>query len=304
MSPKTVAIVITTKNRKDELCKAITSSLAQSVPVEVIVIDDGSTDGTCERVRAEFPPARVKLDRCERSLGLIAQRNRGADLTQADVIISIDDDCIFPSVDTVKQTLKEFDDPRIGVVAMPMINVLQDSTVRNRAPETGRIYICAAFNGGAHAMRRELFMRLGRYRQYLWRQGEESDFSIRLLDAGYVVRMGRADPIHHMESPIRNKPLIRRYVARCNILYAWWNVPMPQLPIHLAGTTFNLLKFAWREKCLGPVVRGLGAGYGGIFYQWNQRRPVRRGTYRLMRQLVRQGAVPLNEVAPLLPLLH
>jgi glycosyltransferase involved in cell wall biosynthesis len=295
------AILITTKNRKEELRKAIASSLAQTAPVEVVVIDDGSTDGTAEMVREKFP--QVKLDRSEQSLGLIAQRNRGADLTAAPVIVSIDDDCVFPSPHTVEQTLAELDDPRaarVGVVAMPMINILQDQTVRNLAPDAEKVYVSAAFNGGAHAVRRDLFIRLGRYRAFLWRQGEESDFSIRMLEAGYVVRMGRADAIHHMESPVRNKPLIRFYVARCNILYAWWNVPAPYLPVHLAGTTFNILKFGLRKRCFGAVARGLAAGYGGLFRQWRQRRPVRRQTYRLMRRLVRSAATPLCEIEPLL----
>jgi glycosyltransferase involved in cell wall biosynthesis len=292
------SILITTKNRKDELRKAIQSSLAQTAAVEVVVIDDGSTDGTADMVRSEFP--QVKLDRSETSLGLIAQRNRGADLASSPVIISIDDDCVFPSIHTVEQTLVELDDPRIGVVAMPMINILQNQTVCNLAPDGQRMYVSAAFNGGAHAMRRDLFIRLGRYRAFLWRQGEESDFAIRMLEAGYVVRMGRADPIHHMESPNRNRPLILFYVARCNLLYAWWNVPMPFLPIHMAGTTLNLLKFGLRERCLWPILKGLGRGYIDCLRHFRQRRPVRRKSYRLMRRIVRRGAMPLEEIQPLL----
>ena len=35
-------------------------------------------------------------------------------------------------------------------------------------------------------------------------QGEESDLCIRMLAAGYVVRLGSSDPIHHFESPKRS----------------------------------------------------------------------------------------------------
>jgi glycosyltransferase involved in cell wall biosynthesis len=49
------SVVISTKNRKDELRNAITSCLSQSVPVEVVVFDDGSENGTSEVVRQDFP---------------------------------------------------------------------------------------------------------------------------------------------------------------------------------------------------------------------------------------------------------
>ena len=52
------SMVIPTRNRKDLLGRMIRSALAQTVPVEVIVMDDGSTDGTQEMVRREFPQVR------------------------------------------------------------------------------------------------------------------------------------------------------------------------------------------------------------------------------------------------------
>ena len=44
------SVVIATRNRKNELRRAIASVVRQTDPVEVIVIDDGSTDGTSEMV--------------------------------------------------------------------------------------------------------------------------------------------------------------------------------------------------------------------------------------------------------------
>ena len=44
-------VLITTKDRKDDLARAIGSVVEQTAPVELIVVDDGSTDGTSELVR-------------------------------------------------------------------------------------------------------------------------------------------------------------------------------------------------------------------------------------------------------------
>src|SRR5438034_4863248 len=110
------SIVITTKNRQEELLLAICSAFSQSIPVEVLVMDDGSTDGTAEMIRTRFPS--VRLERSERSIGYVVQRNRAARLAIADIIFSIDDDATFTSPNTVAQTLTEFGHPRVGAVAI------------------------------------------------------------------------------------------------------------------------------------------------------------------------------------------
>ena len=54
----TVSAIIPTCNRVHLLERALRSVFDQSVPLlEIIVVDDGSTDGTSEWVRREFPEA-------------------------------------------------------------------------------------------------------------------------------------------------------------------------------------------------------------------------------------------------------
>ena len=81
------SVVITTKNRCEELRAAISSALRQSAQPEVLVIDDGSTDGTADMVRAEFPA--VRLERSAESVGYIVQRNRAARLASGAIVFSL-----------------------------------------------------------------------------------------------------------------------------------------------------------------------------------------------------------------------
>ena len=53
------SIVIATRNRCDTLQQALDSARRQTVPVELIVMDDGSTDDTVEMVRHRVPDARL-----------------------------------------------------------------------------------------------------------------------------------------------------------------------------------------------------------------------------------------------------
>ncbi len=294
----TVTVVITTRNRSADLARALESTLTQDVPAEVLVIDDGSTDGTAEMVREKFPA--VRLERSDACHGLIVQRTRAASLAQSDVLISIDDDAVFTSPRTVGQTLREFSDPRIGAVAIPFRNA-DCEEVLQRAPGPDHIWITDRFIGTAHALRRDVFLRCGGYRDFFVHQGEEGDFCLRMLNEGFVVRLGSADPIHHLESPRRSFERMDFYGRRNDILFASLNVPWPWLLPHLAATTLNGLLTARRKGRYRQMLRGLAHGYGETLKRRNQRKPVSSQIYRLSRRLKKAHAMPLEQIAPLLP---
>jgi GT2 family glycosyltransferase len=217
------SVVITTKNRKEELLKAVESALRQHVLLEVIVIDDGSTDGTAEELKKKFSvfsfqspgeqpvttdsllataPEALSLDsgrstldpqtaakpllrfiRNEVSAGYIIRRNEGARVARGDVIFSLDDDAVFSSAFVVEQTLRDFSHPRIGAVAIPYIEPHKANKEMQRAPTREDVWITASYIGTAHAVRRDVFLALGGYREHLVHQGEEGDFCLRMLAA-------------------------------------------------------------------------------------------------------------------------
>jgi glycosyltransferase involved in cell wall biosynthesis len=287
-------LVITTKNRRDDLRTALLSAQTQSVSLELLIIDDGSTDGTSEMVREEFPSA--QLHRFETSRGLIAQRNRGAQLATTPIILSMDDDAAFVSPETVAQTLREFDDERVGAVAMPFVDVRYGPEIHNRAPAEDQIYATEAFRGTAHALRREVFLQLGGYREQLIHQGEERDFCLRLLNAGYITRAGSADPLHHFESPRRDTSRMDFYGRRNDVLFAWHNLPRRVLFSHLLGTIVNGIRFGLRVRRPLRMLKGLGAGLFSLARERSARAPVSLETYYLHRELRSRRAIPLREI--------
>ncbi len=292
-------VVITTKNRVDELRAAVRSVLRQTAPVEILIIDDGSTDGTSDVVRREFPT--VRLVREENSRGLIVRRNQAAALASTPIVVSIDDDAAFPSTQTIEQTIKEFDREEIGAVAIPFLNFNQDLIVRQQAPSSDKVYISRNFIGTAHAIRKDVFQALGGYREFLFHQGEEGDYCIRMLDAGYIVRVGAADPIHHFESPRRDFRRIDLYGRRNDILFAWHNVPLAFFPIHLVATTINGIRTGMRTGRLLRMLQGIGKGYKDMFRQLSRRRPVSRAAYMLYRSVHVESFTPLDELKYELP---
>ena len=161
----TASVLITTKNRKEELRRALRSAFAQTVQPEVLVLDDGSTDGTAEMVRTEFP--KTVLHSFAESKGYIVRRNEGARLATGDGIFSIDDDAEFSTPQVVGQTLMEFDDARIGAVAIPYIEPHKANRLMQKSPDSKTVWITDQFIGTAHAVRRDVFLKLGGYREAL-----------------------------------------------------------------------------------------------------------------------------------------
>jgi len=287
-----VTLVITTKNRKEELRLALRSAMTQTVRPEILVLDDGSTDGTAELVRAEFPEA--MLYRFEESRGLIVRRNEAARMAQGDIIFSIDDDAFFLTSHVIEQTLTEFDSPQIGAVAIPYIEPHKANRVLQRAPARGDVWITSSFIGTAHALRRDLFLQLGGYREDLIHQGEESDYCIRMLSAGHVVRMGDSDLIEHDESPKRDLRRMDFFGCRNSILFAWQNVPASHLILVFLATTFNCLRWTLQPKRFATRLSGIIDGYSDCFRK--DRIPVPVSTYRCWRVLKKNEATRLNEV--------
>jgi glycosyltransferase involved in cell wall biosynthesis len=294
------AVVIVTKNRKSDLRPAIASALDQTGKPEVIVIDDGSNDGTSDMVAREFPQA--SLHRSAQSLGYITQRNRAARMTAADILISIDDDAVFSSPNVVEQAMAGFGSPRVAAVAIPYTEPHKAGTMLQTAPDSRRIWVTDAFRGTAHALRRDIFLALGGYREQLVHQGEELDLCIRLLQQGLIVRLGHGNHVVHYEVQKRDWSRVDYYGRRNDILFVWHNVPLAFLPRHLLGTTINGARWAIAAKS-SAMVRGILAGYGAMARLWSKRAPVPAPVYRLHRDLKKRGPRLLSEVEHLLPVI-
>lgn len=295
---QSATIVIVTKDRRDELHAALDSATTLTGRPDVLVIDDGSSDGTSEMVQREFPSVRVV--RSESSRGYIRQRNRAARLVDTPILVSIDDDAEFSTPDVVERTVAEFDDDRVAAVAIPFVHTNRDSRIRQRAPTSDGIWVTNAYIGTAHAVRRDLFLALGGYRETMEHFFEEPDFCSRLLRGGYLVRLGRASPILHHESPRRNNARQVRYVCRNHVLLLWFHVPLPHALLRAIGVAVYAAWYGTRRGAPSAALEGLLAGIRYAREHPEERSPLAVPLYRLYRRL-RWRPAPLEDVARRVP---
>lgn len=89
-----VSVVIPTRNRLPLLAQTLHTVLAQDADIEVIAVDDGSTDGTPEWLAAHRDP-RVATVRHAEARGLPAARNAGLAAAAGDWVAFVDDDDLW-----------------------------------------------------------------------------------------------------------------------------------------------------------------------------------------------------------------
>lgn len=303
MTPE-ASVVISTLNRSGELARALESVMHQTVACEVIVLDDGSTDGTAQMVRREFPT--VRLEAFDRTRGSLGRRNLGVEMATAPIVISLDDDSELPSPRTVAETLPDFDHPRIAAVTIPYYDAPQPQIIRQRAPDESGRYLVPHYLGCHAAIRKDAFLAVGGYREVLHHSGEEVDLSIRLLESGWVVRAGRADPGVHHVSPLRNPSFAARHATRSQILIEFLNTPAPWVVSGIGRQLVVAALRAGRRRSPGGVLRGVADAVRTATRERALRAPLRPELYAVYRQIARaatrrRGGLTLEEVEARLP---
>jgi len=122
IDPK-VSVIIPTYNQQENLCSALHSLASLQYDrdkLEVIVVNDGSTDKTKESIlnlQADLPYSFccVSLDK---KSGISKARNAGVQQAAGSVLVFTDDDCLFEK-DWLKKLVKPFRDPETGTAGGP-----------------------------------------------------------------------------------------------------------------------------------------------------------------------------------------
>lgn len=195
MTTPQVSYNIVSYNRKDDLRKAIISILAQIYePMEIVVVDNNSQDGTEDLFEGEFDNGVVRFVKLRANLGVCGGRNVAVTHSCGEIIITIDDDAELLSPEATRLVVERFaSEPDVGILAFkildPATHAIQKycSPVRDRRfnPDTERDV--SMFIGAGHAVRREVYQQVGPYPDYFPWGSEEMHLSVRAIDAGYRI---------------------------------------------------------------------------------------------------------------------
>lgn len=202
-----LSIVIPARNEEHHIGRCLDSLLSMEIEkgeLEIIVVDNGSTDSTVEIARdrgirvLHVPEAQVsKL------------RNIGAAGTRGEFLGFVDADCIVDSRWAVNAlaVLRE-EDPSIGAVGAPYILPEQSSWI-DRTWNLIEQGSCNWIPGGNLVVPREVFRRTGGFDETLV-SSEDVDFCDRLRREGYPIRINRKMEVTHLKGTPTLLGFIRR----------------------------------------------------------------------------------------------
>ncbi|MEZ2387963.1 bifunctional polysaccharide deacetylase/glycosyltransferase family 2 protein [bacterium RCC_150] len=109
-----VTVIVPAYNESAGIEAAVRSIAASTHPVEIIVVDDGSTDGTADIVEGLGLPGVVLIRKANG--GKPSALNAGLNATSHNLVVMVDGDTVFEP-DTVRSLIQPFADPKVGAVS-------------------------------------------------------------------------------------------------------------------------------------------------------------------------------------------
>ena len=222
-----VGVVVITRDRREELLRTLGHLSVRPERPEVVVVDNGSSDGSAAAVAALFPSVRVvPLDRNEGA----AARNRGVALLDRPYVAFADDDTWF-SPGALARAADVLDrHPEVAVVTGhivvepdgredPICVELRESPLPRPEGSPGPALL--SFLAGASVVRRAAFLGLGGFDDRFFIGGEEQLLAADLASAGWAMVHVPDVVVHHWPSTARD-PHERRRLGIRNTLWFWW----------------------------------------------------------------------------------
>jgi GT2 family glycosyltransferase len=231
-SPARVAVVIATRNRGPELLGTLTRLRTLHEQPRIVVVDNGSTDGTSELVRTHHPGVQVIGLRGNRGG---AARTVGVRLVDSPYVAFSDDDSWW-APGALSRAVEMLDrHPRLAVVAArvlvgpdrrldPVCQKMAHSPLPPAADLPGPSVL--GFIACGAVVRRAAFLEVGGFDVRLGVGGEEELLAVDLAAGGWGLAYVEEVVAYHHPSPSRDPSGRRRVQVRNALWSAWLRRPL------------------------------------------------------------------------------
>ena len=234
------SVVIVSANSGDLLIECISRALAATVPVDLILSDNASVDGSVDAIERRWNrDSRIRILRNSENLGFGAACNRAAMIARGDSILFLNPDCLIEP-DTIARLRESLFGWRlVGLVGADIVDQhgRRESAARRRDPTIFRSLMTItglqrlstrwrllegidlpvadntkaqsveAVSGALMLLAREAFERVGGFDEDYFLHCEDLDLCRRVRDAGYgVVCANDVRVVHLKGTSSRSRP--------------------------------------------------------------------------------------------------
>ena len=230
-SSPAITLVVMTRNRVDELLPTLQRLTALPEQPPVIVVDNGSTDGTTAAVTARFP--QVDVVRLRENAGVVA-RNLAVERATTPYVAFNDDDSWWAPGSLARAAELFEANPTLGALTAhvvvqphgtddPTSLEMRDTPVLGTPDVPGLPVL--GFLACATAVRRSAFQEVGGFEPRFHFGGEEELLATDLAAAGWEVRYHAELIVHHEASSRRDDDWRRTRGVRNTLWYLWLRRP-------------------------------------------------------------------------------
>ncbi|MBN1259948.1 MAG: glycosyltransferase family 2 protein [Anaerolineae bacterium] len=285
-----VAVIIVTWNSGTDIVRCLDAVAKAQGPFRVIVVDNGSEDGTVSVLRERYPD--ILLIENDRNLGYTGGNNMGIERALAlgsDFLLLLNDDAVV-APDAIMRLLEAAQDhpdaglfgPSIYAVEHPEIFLSAGGSMiggwlprhrglgANEAGDFSQVTEVDFISGCALFARREAFEEIGGLDDRFFVYHEDIDWCYRAKQAGFKALAVPTAKVWHPDTRLRDavSPLVTYYITR------------------------NTLAFLRKHRLYGPLFRMLFVHYLPTLFNWTlrdraARAPRRRAMVRALSDFAR-----------------
>ena len=272
---KLLSIITINYNGLQDTCELIESLPADDDSLEVIVVDNASTQDEASEIENRFP--HVMVIRSDENLGFAGGNNLGIQAAHGKYLFFLNNDTIIHQPSAISHLIKRLESSdEIGIVC-PKIRFswnnqsiqyagytpLSSITLRNKPIGCGEedqgqydiAHPTPYAHGAAMMVKREVIEQAGMMPVCYFLYYEELDWSVMIRRAGYEIWYEPACTVYHKESQTtgRISPLKTFYITRNRLLFAKRNVKgiskyVSYLYLMVIVAPKDMLKYCWQGR--------------------------------------------------------
>lgn len=245
----TISVIIPVYNASQTVAQTLKALQVQTFsPIEVIVVDDGSTDSSAAVIQS-FPNVKYFY---QQNSGPASARNYGAAQASGEIIFFTDADCV-PQKNWVERMLQGFQSENIAVVcgSYGIANsesllarvIHQEILFRHHRLMSVYPKVFGSYN---FAIKKKIFEEVGGFNtQYRNASGEDNDLSYKIINAGYKIFFKKSGLVDHYHTTRLGKYLKEQF------RHGYWRVKMYRdYPKMMAGDGYTF----WKDILEPPLI--------------------------------------------------
>jgi len=294
-----VSFIVVNWNRLDDILRNIHYLSKTRIPdFEIIVVDNGSTDGSPQQLAAVDS---IRLVRLPSNVGPSAARNAAIACAKGEYLVFLDSDALLSKKGVARLINRMDRDPTLGIVGCRVVNAYSrrlDQWIYPFSPRTHerREFETYSFSAAGAIVRAEAIRAAGGFWEDLVIYNEEVDLSIRMIRNGYRILYEPGVAVFHCVSDqgrLGSDTFWRYQIRNWIWIFYRYYPPVERWRMVSVYVLLYLVKGVATRR-LAACLRGIFEGLRGVDVISRFRDKLSPTEIRLLRSLNRRSSLRLG----------